>query len=86
MDVIHNTNKTTMKAWIGYHSISLQQADIHLTTSFITPKGRFRYLRRPQGFLASGDGYSHRYDMITMGFKNIKKDIDDTLIWASNLV
>ena len=43
--------------------------------------GRFK----EQGYLASGDGYTHRYDKITMGFKNIKRVIDVTLLRAKDL-
>ena len=39
----------------------------------------------PQGFLASGDGYTHRYDEITREIKNMKRVIDDTLLYPENL-
>ena len=38
MDVPHNTKKTTLDAWNGYHSIGLREEDRHMTT-FITPWG-----------------------------------------------
>ncbi|KAK3755453.1 hypothetical protein QZH41_007877 [Actinostola sp. cb2023] len=50
-----NTWKTVTDAWNGYHSVPLRESDRHLTT-FITPFGRWRYMRAPQGFLSSGDG------------------------------
>ena len=52
-----HTCKTVTNAWNGYHSVPLCEADRHLTT-FITPYGRWRYARAPQGFLSSGDGYN----------------------------
>ena len=52
---------------------------------FLTPESRYRYRTVPQGFLASGDGYTHRYDEITREIKNMKRAIDDTLLYAANL-
>ena len=40
----------------------------HLTSDIW---GRFRYKTAPQGYLASGDAYTHWYDKITIGFKDI---------------
>ena len=48
------TWKTVSDAWNGYHSVPFRQSDRHLTT-FITPFGRWRYTREPQGFLSTGD-------------------------------
>ena len=47
-----STWKTVSDAWNGYHSVPLRESDRHLTT-FITPYGRYRYKRAPQGFLSS---------------------------------
>ena len=49
--------KTVFDCWNGYHSIPLHEEDRHLT-NFITPWGRYRYKTAPQGYIASGDGYS----------------------------
>ena len=54
------TWKTVTDAWNGYHSVPLRETDRHLTT-FITPFGRWRYTRAPQGYLSSGDGYNKRF-------------------------
>ena len=78
------TLKTVFDAWNGYHSIPLEEGDRHLTT-FITPWGRYRYRTAPQGYIASGDGYSRRFDEIASDFPNKTKCIDDTLLWADNL-
>ena len=59
--VPHNTYKTVFDCWNGYHSIPLHKDDRHYTT-FITPKGRYRYCVAPQGYIASGDGYTRRFD------------------------
>ena len=84
MTVPHKVKKSTLDAWNGYHSVAIREEDRHLTT-FLTPEGRFRYRTAPQGFLASGDGYTHRYDEITKNVDNIKRVVDDTLLYAKNL-
>jgi hypothetical protein len=84
MDVPHHTKKSTLDAWNGYHSVALREEDRHLTT-FITPWGLYRYRSAPQGYLSSGDAYTHRYDKVPMGVKNVIRVIDDTLLYAKNL-
>ena len=79
-----NTKKTTLDAWNGYHSVKLHPDDTHLTT-FITPWGRYRYKVAPQGYLASGDGYTRRYDEIVSDINNHTQCIDDTLLWSANI-
>ena len=54
-------------------------------TTFLTAWGRYRYRTAPQGFLAAGDAYTARYDSIIAGFNNVKKCIDDSILWAENL-
>ena len=82
--VPNNKKKTVFDCWNGYHSIQLHEDDYHLTT-FITPWGRYRYKTAPQGYIASGDGYSRRFDEIVSHVPNKTKCIDDTLLWADNL-
>ena len=79
--VPNNMKKSTFDAWNGYHSISLEPEDKHLTT-FITPWGRFRYRVCPQGYIASGDAYTRRFDEIISNIDNKTKVIDDTILWA----
>ena len=79
-----NTVKTVLDCWEGYHSVPLAEEDRHYTC-FITPFRRYRYKTSPQGFLASGDGYTSRYDRIVDGFRNFTKCVDDTLIWDQTL-
>ena len=76
--------KTVFDAWNGYHSVALHPDDRHLTT-FITPWGRYRYRVAPQGYVASGDGYSRRFDESASDFLDKTKCIDDTLLWATDL-
>ena len=58
-----DTYKCVLDAWNGYHSVALATDSKDLTT-FITPWGRYRYVTMPQGFLASGDAYTERFDPI----------------------
>ncbi len=79
-----NVWKTVCDAWNGYHSVPLRESDKHLTT-FITPFGRYRYTRAPQGFLSSGDGYNRRFATILDGLQNLERCIDDTVFYDSDL-
>ena len=81
--VPEGTKKTVFDCWNGYHSVPLQPDDRHLAT-FVTPWGRYRYKTAPQGYIASGDGYSRRFDEIVSNISKTKC-IDDTLLWADNL-
>ena len=78
------TYKSVFDAWNGYHSVPIRVQDRHLTT-FITPWGRYRYCTTPQGYIASGDGYSRRFDEIVSDFENKTKVIDDTCMWSYTL-
>ena len=82
--VPRNTKKTVFDAWSGYHSLPLHKDDRHLT-SFITPWGRYRYKTAPQGYIASGDGYSRRFDEIASDISDKTKCIDDTLLWSDSI-
>ena len=84
VSVPKHTFKTVLDAWEGYHSVPLAEEDRHFTC-FITPFGRYRYKTCPQGFLASGDGYTSRYDKIVAGFSNFTKCVDDTLLWDNTV-
>ena len=79
-----NTWKTVTDMWNGYHSVPLRECDRHLTT-FITPFGRWRYLRAPQGFLSSGDGYNRRFDAILSNFQRKERCVDDTIHFDEDL-
>ena len=84
VSVPKNTYKTVLDCWEGYHSVPLAEED-RPYTRFITPFGSYQYITSPQGFLASGDGYTSRYDRIVAGFENFTKCVDDTLLWDSTL-
>ena len=78
------TWKTVTDAWNGYHSVPLRESDRHLTT-FITPFGRWRYTRAPQGFLSSEDGYNRRFDAILSSFERKERCVDDTIHYDLDL-
>ena len=82
--VPRDTWKTVVDAWNGYHSLPLRESDRHLTT-FVTPIGRFRYKRAPQGFLSSGDGYNRCFDTILADFNRKERIVDDTLHYDTDL-
>ena len=79
-----DTWKTVTDAWNGYHSVPLRESDRHLTT-FITPFGRWRYTRAPQGFLSSGDGYNRRFDAVLADFERKERCVDDTVHYDDDL-
>ena len=82
--VPQGTKKTVFDAWNGYHSVPIREQDRHLTT-FITPWGRYRYRTAPQGYIASGDGYTRRFDEIVSDIPKKTKCVDDALLWADNI-
>ena len=79
-----NVRKTVFDAVDGYHAIPLHEDSKHLTT-FITPWGAYRYCRLPQGFIASGDAYTRRYDELITDVPRKVKCIDDVLLWDSDI-
>ena len=82
--VPHGTKKTVFGAWNGYHSVPIREEDRHLTT-IITPWGRYRYRTAPQGYIASGDGYTRRFDEIVSDIPKKTKCVDDALLWGDNI-
>lgn len=82
--VPRHTKKTVFDAWNGYHSVPIREEDKHLTT-FITPWGRYRYKTAPQGYIASGDGYTRRFDEIVADIPDKTKCIDDALLWSNSI-
>lgn len=78
------TFKTVLDAWNGYHAIALDEESKNLT-QFITEFGRYRYCRAPQGYLASGDAYTRRFDEITQDVPRKAKCVDDTLLWDTSI-
>lgn len=82
-DTISNIDEaqyfTTLDARHGYWQVPLKEECRHLTT-FITPWGRFRYMRNPQGFIAAGDEFNQRMDVAFTNIGNFGKVVDDCLL------
>jgi len=76
--------KSCCDCWNGYHSVVVRKEDRHYLT-FITPWGRYRYCSAPQGWMASGDAYTQRFDKISSSFKNVIKQVDDSLLYHSTI-
>ena len=76
--------KSVLDAWNGYHSVLLSP-DARDATTFITEWGRYRYLRAPQGFHASNDGYTKRFDDITQDFPRVARCVDDSILWDGDI-
>lgn len=74
---------TTLDATHGYWQIPLDSDSQHLTT-FITPWGRYKFLRAPMGFVGAGDEYNRRGDLAISGLPNIDKVVDDILARESS--
>ena len=79
-----NMKKPVTDARNGYHSVPIHEEDRHYTT-FITPWGRYRYTPLPQGFVATGDGYTRRYDEVVADIPHKTKCIDDVGMWAPTI-
>ena len=81
VDGIRSTDRyfTTLDAVSGYWQVELDEASSHLTT-FISPEGRYRFLRAPMGLNATGDEYNRRGDLALQGIPNVQKVVDDIMI------
>ena len=79
-----NMKKTVSDAWNGYHSLPIREEDRHYTR-FCTPWGVYEFTCATQGYTASGDGYTKRFDEIVRDIPNKTKCIDDACLWAPDL-
>ena len=68
----------------GYWQVPLTESAKEMTT-FITPYGRYRYLRNPQGLISAGDEFNRRTDAAFAGLPNFVKIVDDCLVHDTNL-
>ena len=69
---------------IGYHSLPCSPATWDSTT-FITEWGWYQYFRVPQGFHASGDGYTRGVDAITADTFWKIHSTDNTFLWDESM-
>ena len=76
--------KTVIDIVDCYHLVALDPESQPLTT-FITGWDRYMYLRKPRGFVAAGDAYTHRYDAIYEGAPQKVKIVDDALLYHASI-
>jgi len=68
----------------GYWQVPLDKESQKLTT-FVTPWGRFKYLRGTMGFISSGEEFCRRVSAVTEGLPRICNVVDDFLLAAEDL-
>ena len=67
---------STLDAKHGYWQVELDEESQALTT-FITPWGRYKFLRAPMGFVGTGDYYNCETDKPFAGRQDMVKIVDD---------
>ena len=80
------TWKSVLDAVDGYHSVELDEESSKLTT-FITPWGRYRYLRFPQGHCSAGDAFNGRVQEILSksNVRRLVRIVDDMCIFDDTI-
>ena len=71
---------TVFDALKGYHQVPLDEESQALTT-FITPFGRFKYLRAPYGICSISDHYNRRMDGAFAGMQDFCRVVDDVILF-----
>ena len=71
---------TKIDARKGYHQCPLDGESQQLTT-FITPCGRFKYLRAPYGISSISEHYNRRMDEALAGLSGFRRIVDDVVIY-----
>ena len=74
---------TVVDALKGYHQIPIA-VDDQLLTTFITPFGRFCYIKSPFGISSISEHYNRRMDEALHGLPRIVHLVDDCLIVPQN--
>ena len=75
---------TVIDALKGYHQCPLDQHSQPLTT-FITPFGRFKYLRAPYGISSISEHYNRRMTEAFKGLSGFRRVVDDFVIYDGNI-
>ena len=83
-DVPAGTKKSVLDVWNSFHSVPVVKEDRD-KLCFVTQWGTYRCRVAPQGYFASGDGYTHRFAQITQGIENKCTIVDDTVIWSDSV-
>jgi len=88
-DVIANIDEaqyfTKLDARHGYWQVPLSEASRPMTT-FITPWGRYQFLRNPQGLISAGDVFNQRLDQAFGDVSQFAKVVDDGLIYTASFM
>ena len=75
---------TIIDALKGYHQCPLDLQSQPLTT-FITPFGRFKYLRAPYGISSISEHYNRRMIEAFEGLSGFRRVVDDFIIYDNNM-
>ena len=76
---------TKIDARKGYHQCPLDK-ESQLLTTFITPFGRFKYLRAPYGISSISEHYNRRMSEALSGLSGFRRIVDDMLIYDNDAV
>ena len=79
-----STYKSVVDAVDGFHSVELDNVSSRLTT-FITPWGRYRYNRFPQGHSAAGDAFNSRFHKIMQHVPRMERIVDDMCLYDHSI-
>ena len=81
-DIVANDAKcfTVLDAMKGYHQCALDK-ESQLLTTFITPFGRFKYLRAPYGICSISEHYDRRMAEAFAGLTGFRRIVDDIVIY-----
>ena len=74
---------TSLDAVKGYHQCPLDE-ESQLLTTFITPFGRFKFLRAPFGVSSISEHYDRRMAEAFEGLGQFRRIVDDTLIYDAD--
>lgn len=76
-----STFYTTLDVAHDYWQVSLEHKSQHLMT-FITPWGRYNFVRAPVGLSSTSDEYSSHRDKTLQGMTNLQKVVDNVLMYG----
>ena len=76
----HSKFFTVFDALKGYHQCPLDEQSQVLTT-FMTPFGRYKFLRAPYGICSISEHYNRRMDEAFTGLCNYRRIVDDVIIF-----
>ena len=78
------TYKTVADAHNGFHQSALDEPSSKLTT-FVTPWGRYRYLRMQMGLCSLTDAYTRKLDDTIEYIPRKLKCAEDVLLYSHNV-